>query len=77
MLSRCLISGCNDEMLSDYATSRLGPPAAAHLMMNRSTVTVSSTNGRCTLTATSSPVFSLPLYTCKAIEDQPSRQHGE
>ena len=32
-------------------------------MMKRSMLTVSTTYGRCTLTATISPLFSLPLYT--------------
>lgn len=36
----------------------------ADLMMWRSTETVSTTCGLCTLTATTSPVFRRPLYTC-------------
>lgn len=35
-----------------------------YLTRNRSTVTVSSTKGRCTLTATCSPLCNLPRYTC-------------
>lgn len=36
-----------------------------YLTRKRSTVTVSKTKGRCTLTATCSPLCNLPRYTCK------------
>ena len=39
-------------------------PQCSHLMTNRSMETVSSTYGRCTFTATVSPLLSFPLYTC-------------